>query len=330
MMALLLACTTIEVWGDSAPEPPEGFTTTVFEVPADGIASFEIAAETTAMQLHVRIVDPNRRHQMVADLVAGPSDLVGLHVPGALRPELVARWPDHPHQAATDLSGTWEFVLHGPYNRDAEVTVQQWVDPDPLTGTLHVQVVFTDGTGSRNAEVEQAIAVWQDIWAPHGIEVVPYYQASSAPSACPDALDRYDGNAIYEQMSAAGADHDLTLVICDTIDGELSSVSFGGPLVASRYAAVAIALTDSPSLMGQAMAHQVSHTIGLLHAEDDDLSDTPDCTDDCEEVLGKNNLYSAPVCRDGDDPEAVDGCWVQDELTSEQVWLLQNWLGVTE
>ena len=336
MTLLLLACALIEVWGDEPPEPPEGLTVSSSQVEADGTVRFEVDPATTALLFHVRVLDPGRNDWVDADILEGPPELVGIHLTGAFRPELTARWPNNPAQSSVDLGGSWALVLNGPRGKDAVVSVLEWADTDPDAATLHVQVVFTEELHSDaiRDEVQQAVAVWQSLWEPYGLSVAPYYQWSTAPSDCPNALER--GSEVYQELSAAGADHDITLVVCGSLKGlpeDAMGVSFGGPPVSSPYAAVALRYRDETGLLGQTMAHEVSHTANLQHAELDELSDTPECSgsEECRDLLGTNNLFGGAVCVPApDEVQVVDGCWLQDELTPQQVWMLQNWAVATE
>jgi len=65
--------TSIEVDGDPAPPPPEGFSVERFEaVEADGLLAFEIEPGTTGIQVFARLREPTRGSTLGATIVEGP------------------------------------------------------------------------------------------------------------------------------------------------------------------------------------------------------------------------------------------------------------------
>lgn len=341
-----LACRSpaIEVQGDEAPEPPAGFSTeTIAGVDGDGTVVFDVAEGVTGVQVFARVVDPRGDDTVEATVLAGPPDLVGVVQASAFRPEVQFRWPTHPSQANTQPGGTWEIELSGPPDRKVDVTVLQWADTDPQRGTVHVQLVYTDGMRTPEVEgaVETALDRWRAIWEPHGLTVAPYVQTSNAPRRCPNALPPSNGSPVYEALSAAGAEHDVTVVVCERLggNGESLGVSFGGPLTASPLAATVVRYSELADRLGQTMAHEVGHYAGLRHADEPDgLDDTFECPSgmdrgDCIAAVGQNNLFSSAICGFDSGIEGaveVDDCLLQDQLTPDQVWLLHTWVGTTE
>jgi hypothetical protein len=83
-------------------------------------------------------------------------------------------------------------------------------------------------------------------------------------------------------------------------------------------------------LLGETIAHEVGHYLGLFHPVEsidltfhDALADTPDCTtvDECEDLLGSNLMFPYPVCD-------VSGCLGQGDVSDAQGSALNRYAGV--
>jgi hypothetical protein len=86
-------------------------------------------------------------------------------------------------------------------------------------------------------------------------------------------------------------------------------------------------------LLGETMAHELGHYMGLFHpVQFDDsgnivyfdvLDDTPECNnyEGCLEALAENNMFPYLVC------EWVEGCDAQDELTDAQRAVTRRYTG---
>ena len=85
-------------------------------------------------------------------------------------------------------------------------------------------------------------------------------------------------------------------------------------------------------LMGETMAHEMGHYIGLFHPVEDGwvyfdaLEDTVTCNswEQCDNRLGDNLMYPYPVCTGF----SFDSCGRQDVLTAEQAGVQNRYLGV--
>ena len=83
-------------------------------------------------------------------------------------------------------------------------------------------------------------------------------------------------------------------------------------------------------MLGESIAHEVGHYLGLLHpvAQDfghwDSLSDTSACTSqaECEAEMSGNLMFPYPVC----DDEGT--CVPQIGLTDDQARVIQRYVGV--
>ena len=88
-------------------------------------------------------------------------------------------------------------------------------------------------------------------------------------------------------------------------------------------------------LLGETVAHELGHYLGLYHPIDDseglqqnfdlydNLADTPECTTtgECEPLLGQNLMFPYPIC-------FSNTCIAQETLSSEQLGVLQRYTGV--
>ncbi|MFT4977664.1 MAG: hypothetical protein ACI8S6_003571 [Myxococcota bacterium] len=243
--------------------------------------------------------------------------------------------------------GTWEIELFtldgtGDYIDNVPVDIRVYVAQDDTLsgGCVFVRLVYAGGTGDDPAvtdAVERAVARWSQVWAAHGLKLIPTGTASSRLDA--DIPSPRAGHDDYADLSE-DSDAILQVVIGETIDGETAlgeSGSIPGSLAATPYSAVAISWLAHAGVdgvfsdaevrtMGETMAHEASHYLGLFHPVElsgdtprsyDALDDTPACTsrDDCDELLGRNLMY--PYATDDD----------QDELSSGQVGVLNLWTG---
>ena len=245
-------------------------------------------------------------------------------------------------------SGTWRIELFtldntGDYIDDVPVSLRLYVteDDDLDYGCVYVDVIYADGIEDDpdvTAAVERAFARWNQIWLAYGLKAIPYGYLSSGLD--PTVPSPQAGDSAYEGM---GRDNDpiLRMVVGESIAGESALGEAGtvpGSMAATPHAAVALSWLQHAGgdgvfsevevrTMGETMAHEASHYLGLFHPVEissgeassyDALEDTPDCgtREDCDAVLESNLMY----------PYATGA--LQDQLSSDQVGVLQRWGGV--
>lgn len=267
----------------------------------------------------------------------------------AAYPEAPVSTMNYPVRASDPpyTSGTWAIELFtldrtGDYIDDVPVSIRLYVneDDDVETGCVYVDLVFADGLADEpevSEAAERAVARWNQIWLAYGLKVIPLHVVDSSLDA-----DVPSPRAGDDRYAALGSDSDpiLRMVVGERIAGEGAlgeSGSIPGSLAQTPHAAVALSWLQHAGsdgvfsdvevrTMGETMAHEASHYLGLFHPVEisdgepssfDALSDTPGCESraSCDDVLESNLMY----------PYATGA--LQEELTAEQVGVLQRWSG---
>jgi hypothetical protein len=234
------------------------------------------------------------------------------------------------------------------YESDVEVSAITQIKQDSAldSGLIHVQILYADGVGSDGtvtAATEEAVTLWEDIYAEVGLSLSVSYADSDIDATL--SYPGYDTDGSLGEASAEGTDYDITIVIGETIDGSLDyyGVSGGipGTLVAGSRAVVVMSWLVSAGTDGEfsdldldlyagTFAHEVGHYIGLFHVVETDyaawdaLGDTPQCSSgsECDEALGPNLMYPVSVCND-DWTQCID----QTLLTADQGGVMNRYTG---
>lgn len=260
----------------------------------------------------------------------------------------VLNWPIREEDPQLD-SGTWrvefgvvdydEFYLP---DEPVDVTVKLKRDDDFQDGKVKVRVVYCAGLSNDSVVtqgVEDALARWDEIWAPYGLQL----EASFADSDFdPDlAFPGYDPEHMDIAEEADGSE--ITILVGETIDGSTDYLgvagSIPGTLTATSRAVVVVSWlanagtdgafdTEDIRLFGETLAHETGHYMGLFHPVEmdwsywDALSDTPSCsnTTTCESELGPNLMFPYPVCSGA-------SCLAQDDLTDDQQGVSHRYTG---
>jgi hypothetical protein len=261
-------------------------------------------------------------------------------------------WPIIPTDADL-LPGKWKAEV-GVVNLDLEYTSDVEVDldvllkqdPDWESGLLEVDLVYV-GAAAEDTELEramgEAIDVWTDLYDQIGIDLALTERTweVGAGGVAPPGLG---SGELYEAISDSAPLGSVVVVVVDELeDGEgIYGVAGGipGPLVGSERSVVSVnALTnsgpdlvfseDEERLLGETMAHEVLHFLGLFHPVEPDwalwdaLEDTPECDTQvsCVQALGENLMFPYPIC-------GPTGCAPQYLLTAQQGGTANRYTGV--
>ncbi len=258
-------------------------------------------------------------------------------------------WPvrevDGPLAAGTWTVGVAMIDGSGFYanNVDAEVIVHRKADPDLAQGQVRARIVWAQGQGQDPdvvAAAEQAVERWREVWAMHGLTLVESWHDSELSSNLGFADS---GSAKVEENAERFDGRELILVLGESISGASDTYGIAGGIPGSiepnlnshvTVAWLAHAGTngnfndDEIRLMGETMAHECGHFMGLFHPVEwnydawDALDDTEDCRtwQSCENKLGENLMFPYPICD-------WSSCAPQPDLTGQQKGVSQRYIG---
>lgn len=284
---------------------------------------------------------------------------------GAILPtghQSVLNWPvreeDGPLEAGTYAVEAWvldEFSYGPKADKDLSWAVHHNDVPQAADGAcLEVRVVYADGVDENEdvvASISAAVDTFVEIYANVGIEVRTTFE--SAGSIDPLAPAPGPGDEVYAELAAEGAPTSLVLVVAEDIDldtgtsfdllGEAGNAP--GTLRPTSQSAVVVSWLgaaggnahfneEEERSLGETMAHEIGHFVGLQHPVTfdesyatvwwDALEDTEDCKsyNSCQRDLGANLMYPYATCGWGDD------CDPQEDLTGEQEGMMHHYTGV--
>jgi hypothetical protein len=358
----LVACTT--PWEEDTRGPLRRLVVTE-EAPRSG--TIEVAVrpleDETSMQWVVRPVRPGgaervshvRSLERGRDVVFLAADEVDPTNPFArsgaafVAPTTTLQWPISPADGPLDTS---RYTLRAGIadasrayvSGSAVVEVLFKTDADLTSGTLPVNLVLGQATAADPfvvTAVEQAVELWREVYRAVGIELdIERFDLESSSLGAPSQGDF----EAYEAMSGSTRPGAVNLVILEEITDFGGALGFAGgipgPVVPSNLSAVVVSSTLSAGtdgvfepaevvLLGETMAHEVGHYLGLFHPVEaafdswDAIDDTPQCLDErtCVVDLGENLMFPYPLCEAG-------SCVQQQRLTVDQSAVAHRYTGV--
>jgi hypothetical protein len=263
--------------------------------------------------------------------------------------EMVLNWPIRGEEAHLS-KGIWTVILSavngsGQYQSGSEIcyTVQSKEDDDLEWGEVNVRLVYAEGVGEMELVTEAmdaAIERWNDIWAPMGLIPVVRIENGDFSKHLPYAGD--GSESIYD-LTLESYEDEITMMVGETIAGGTSFLGVAGgipgTLTANTRSAVVMSWLAGAgsdgvfsdieiSILGETMAHEVGHFMGLFHPVEqtwsswDACDDTPNCSSasTCESQLGDNLMFPAPICD-------FSTCIDQDQLSDIQTEILHRYTG---
>jgi len=266
-----------------------------------------------------------------------------------LATDLALNWPVRAEDVPLS-PGIWEVEFSSVSTKGVyldgvkiEATTQAKSDADLTGGTVKVVIAYAEGVDEDVevvSAVEDAVERWREVWGPVGLSVSERYATTDIPANLPYVGD---GHSDFEDLSDQVGSDEVLVIVGETIRSE--EVYYGvsgnipGSLISTPRSAVTIGWLansgldgsfspDDIRLMGETMAHEVSHYAGLFHPVEttfelwDAVSDTVNCEDQlsCEHHLGDNLMFPYPVC-------STFSCTPQDQLTEIQAGIAHRYTG---
>lgn len=257
-------------------------------------------------------------------------------------------WPRVPSDALTQ--GTWSFEVglvndEGNYAKGSlDIAALLKEDADPTTGLVQVNLVYA-GSAADDVEAQEAVMealeTWRTVYDAVGLELEVSEFTWPEGELQPPILGT---GAEWQGIGEQGGVRSVNVVLVPSIVG-LEDV-FGvagdipGPLVATPASGVLVSLglaagvngkfeTLEIRILGETMAHEVGHYLGLFHPvevdwEDwDALEDTVQCGGEtpCTNKLGDHMMFPFPVC-------GIATCQPQTVISEDQGSVLQSAVGV--
>lgn len=311
----------------------------------EGDTSFQVTATTpgenfTSLE---SLRDPDGKKVIDWEAaIADPRQLTGAVFPQ--RGTTAFNWPIQEKQAPL-APGVWKvswmvttpsfFVL--PRTKIDTITAIKR-DDDLSAGVVHARVLWARGVDDPKVvnAVEEAVEHWREIWGSAGITLVERYDTTDLD---PNLAFYDEGSKDAEEVSADKDPGELQLIVGETVDhdGYIYGVSSGIPgtieITDSSYVVMSWLThagrdgkfdTDEIKLMGETMAHECGHFIGLFHPVEtgysrwDDLKDTAECSSwpTCSDTLGRNLMFPFSICD-------ASGCVNQIQVTNDQQGVMQ-------
>lgn len=224
-----------------------------------------------------------------------------------------------------------------------DVRVEQPVDP-----RVDVDVVVVGETQLFQEDLDEALAVMDSLWRSGGgpglgsTEVLAHpgdtflpYESSTALRG--SVVEGARDTAIRVYFIQDYLEADGTLGEAGGIPGPLRSGVDEAGVIVSLDAHLFVDGTLDTELLGEVMAHEIGHQLGLFHTTESDgarteaLVDTPECPADAD--ANADGMFSAEECSDADGSNFMfwtSGDLRQDTVSPEQGFVLGSSVLVQE
>ena len=245
-------------------------------------------------------------------------------------------------------AGEWDVAvatIDHDYYYQSGIDVEVEVLRRAAVGTaLHAVIAYADGLEGDDEVVrgvEAATDYWITLYASYGITLTLDTTTLAVDAEMPGA---WRGQTEIATLLEEQDERAVLVLIGETIAGDEytygEAANIPGPYAPTEVSVVEVAWlanagadatfsADEISLMGETMAHEVGHYLGLFHPVEDGyaswdaLDDTEACGswETCDERLGDNLMYPYPICNGR-------GCTRQDVLSDDQIGVARGYVGV--
>lgn len=224
-----------------------------------------------------------------------------------------------------------------------EGTIRLVARTGAIGGQINLNIVLVGGVEIYQEELDAVISRIDQVWTGAG---GPAVGSVSLWSIDGDDTPVFDDYVAITSATVEGETQSLNFFLISYFSDEAGTLGVAsgipGPVsMTGAYGAGVVVAVDEhlngagtavdTSLMGETMAHEGGHQMGLFHTTESDgsrterLDDTPNCPESAD---GDNdNYFSAEECRNFDGRNFmfwVAGSFTQDEITADQTWVLNR------
>lgn len=213
---------------------------------------------------------------------------------------------------------------------------------DAGAGSIDLNIVVVGGASLTQQDLDESLERMDEVWTGGGgpsLGAVDLYELDGS------SLLRYrDSNDLRRTDLSGGNAQAINLFFIDDYSDEPGTLGEAGGipgplgLIGVDGAGVIVALDGHRSrsgaidvrTMGETMAHEVGHQVGLFHTTESDgtrlesLGDTEDCP---QSAGGSDGYFSAEECADYDGANFmfwITGSFAQDEVSESQALVLSR------